>query len=144
VWNKFGLGGHLKKADFFLNASAGHWKRWGGPHEARGSPTPGLIKLRLYRLFWHSIRLCDLLEYVLSVQVYFWYLSEFSETMPALAETPESGVQVFAAPCYEVTLTSHVRWINVIIYGFFKAQGNASLKKSPCFENLEIRHYVIL
>jgi len=38
-----------------------------------------------------------LLEYVLCVQIYFWYLSEFLEAIAALAETPESGAQVFAA-----------------------------------------------
>jgi len=43
------------------------------------------------------MRLWDLLEYVLSVQVYFRYLSEFLEAIAALAETAEYGVQVFAA-----------------------------------------------
>jgi len=28
------------------------------------------------------------------------------------------------------------------MYGFFKEQGNASLKKSPCFENLETGDFV--
>jgi len=38
-----------------------------------------------------------LLEYLSSVQVYFWYRSEFLEAIAALAETPESGVQEVAA-----------------------------------------------
>jgi len=50
--------GNFSIVDFYLNASVGHWKCWGGPHETRGSTTPDLIKLRIFSIFFqHSIRL---------------------------------------------------------------------------------------
>jgi len=43
-----------------------------------------------------------------------------------------------------VALTSLAWQSNAIIYGFFKEQGNASLKKLPCSENLEIVNSILI